>query len=64
MPDWKKEIHNRLTGLKLEPTRENEIVEELSQHLESLYEELRADNATAEEAYRVLSEELTDGQLR
>jgi predicted permease len=63
MPDWKKEIHNRLTGLKLEPTRENEIVEELSQHLESLYEELRADSATAEEACRVLLEELTDGQL-
>jgi hypothetical protein len=30
MPDWKPEIRRRLAGLKLEPTREAEIVEELS----------------------------------
>jgi hypothetical protein len=35
MIDWKEEIRQRLPGLKLEPTREAEIVEELAQHLES-----------------------------
>ena len=34
MIDWKKEIRQRLAGLKLKPTREAEIVEELAQHLE------------------------------
>ena len=41
MPEWKQEIHNRLTGLKLDPTRESEIVEELSEHLEDRCEGLR-----------------------
>jgi len=34
MPDWKKEIRERLAGLRLAPTREAEIVEELTQYLE------------------------------
>jgi len=63
MPEWKKEIRNRLIGLKLEPTRENEIVEELSQHFESLYAELRADGATKEEACRTILRELNQSEL-
>ena len=31
MPDWKPEIRQRLISLKLEPTREAAIVEELAQ---------------------------------
>jgi len=31
VPDWKPEIRQRLAGLKLEPTREAAIVEELAQ---------------------------------
>jgi hypothetical protein len=42
VPEWKLEIRKRLAGLKLEPTRESEIVDELSQHLEDRYQELRA----------------------
>jgi ABC-type lipoprotein release transport system permease subunit len=34
MPDWKPHIRSRLASLRLSPSRENEIVEELSQHLE------------------------------
>ena len=34
MPDWKKEIRERLAGLRLAPTREAEIVDELAQYLE------------------------------
>ena len=37
MPDWKPEIKRRLADLKLDPTREAEIVEELSQHLADHY---------------------------
>ena len=36
MPDWKEHVRPRLSGLRLSPTREAEIVEELSQHLRSL----------------------------
>jgi predicted permease len=50
MPEWKDEIKNRLASLKLEPTREAEIVEELSQHLEDRYAELLAGGATPDEA--------------
>ena len=39
MPDWNTEVRRRLAGLKLKPTRESEIVEELSQHLEDRYEQ-------------------------
>jgi hypothetical protein len=45
MIDWKLEIRKRLAGLMLEPTREAEIVEELSQHLEDRYLELRERSA-------------------
>ena len=45
MPDWKAEIKKQLADLKLAPVREAEIIEELAQHLESLYEELLADGA-------------------
>ena len=52
MPDWKKEISERLAGLRLSPMREAEIVEELAQYLEDGYEELLASGATREDAYR------------
>ena len=34
MPDWRYAIGRRLDGLRLPPTREAEVVEELSQHLD------------------------------
>jgi predicted permease len=60
MPEWKEEIRMRLAGSKLEPAREAEIVEELSQHLEDRYAELRAGAATPEEAYRATLVELRE----
>jgi predicted permease len=63
MQEWKTKIRKQLLALKLEPTRENEIVEELAQHFESLYAELRADGATKEEARRVILDELNEGKL-
>ena len=46
MPEWKDAIRNQLAGLKLAPAREAEIVEELAQHAEDRYRELRSDGAT------------------
>ena len=39
MPEFKEEIRKQLAKLQLPPTRENEIVEELAQHLQDQYDE-------------------------
>jgi predicted permease len=62
MPDWREEIRHQLMSLKLMPTRELEIIEELAQHMELLYEELLRDGATPEEAHRVILEELQENE--
>ncbi|HEX2490100.1 MAG TPA: hypothetical protein VHR27_11870, partial [Blastocatellia bacterium] len=63
MPDWKDEIRERLENSKLEPAREAEIVEELSQHLEDRYAELLTIGATQEEASRAALAELSPGEI-
>ncbi|HKS30596.1 MAG TPA: ABC transporter permease [Pyrinomonadaceae bacterium] len=59
MPDWNKEIRSRLAHLRLEPAREAEIVEELSQHLEDLYEEKLIEGSSEEEALQAALGELS-----
>ncbi|HEX7318320.1 MAG TPA: ABC transporter permease [Pyrinomonadaceae bacterium] len=63
MPDWRDEVRRRLAGLRLSPTRETEIVEELSQHLEDRYEQAVRSGATEEEARRAALQELTESDL-
>jgi putative ABC transport system permease protein len=63
MPDWKKEIRKRLSRLRLQPTREAEIVEELAQHLDDRYEQSLENGATQEEAYQAALLELTGSDL-
>jgi predicted permease len=63
MPGWKQEIIKRLADLKLEPTREAEIVEELAQHLEDRYKELMIGGTTPEESSRAALAELSDNEL-
>src|SRR5882672_863530 len=63
MPEWKPDISARLASLKLEPTREAEIVEELAQHLDDRYEALRVAGASDADAYRTAFAELNDGTL-
>ncbi len=63
MPDWKEEIRQQVSTLKLEPAREVEIVEELSQHLEDRYAELISGGATEDEAARVALAELSECAL-
>src|SRR5262245_6163710 len=53
MPEWNREIRQRLAELNLDASREAEIVEELSQHLDDRYAELRGrglDDAAARAA--------------
>jgi predicted permease len=49
-PDWKKEISDRLRGLRLAPVREAEIVAELAQLLEDYHEELLTGGTTEADA--------------
>jgi len=60
MPEWKNEIKDRLASLELDPAREAEIVEELSQHMEDRYAESLAGGATPDEAYRAALAELSE----
>jgi predicted permease len=52
MRDWKAEVRRRLSRLDLSPTREAEIVDELTQHLEDRYRDAIAGGASDEEAAR------------
>ncbi|MHB8527445.1 MAG: ADOP family duplicated permease [Candidatus Acidiferrales bacterium] len=58
MPEWNPEIVRRLAPLKLSPTREAEIADELAQHLEDRYQELLASGRTDDEACRTAIKEL------
>jgi hypothetical protein len=50
MPDWAREVRTRLSSLQLSPTREREIIEELTQHLDDRWCELMAGGASPDEA--------------
>ena len=59
-PDWTTDLRRRLAPLQLGPAREIEIIEELSQHLDQRYEELRATGVSQLEATRLVGEELLE----
>jgi putative ABC transport system permease protein len=63
MPDWKPEIRRRLDNLKLEPTREAEIVEELAQLLADCYAESLSSGATEAEACQRTLAELNGSEI-
>jgi predicted permease len=60
MPDWAREVCTRLSPLRLSPTRETEIVEELSQHLDDRWRELIAGGALPDEATQLTLAEFRD----
>ncbi|HEX3252469.1 MAG TPA: ABC transporter permease, partial [Pyrinomonadaceae bacterium] len=62
MPDWKREIGERLRGLNLSPPNEAEIVEELAQHLDDVYQRAISSGANEAEARRIALNELA-GEL-
>ena len=63
MPDWSSAIAARLARLRLRPAREREIIDELSQHLEDRYQELRAAGSSHDEAMRLAIDEIDDEDL-
>jgi predicted permease len=60
---WAGEVRARLSSLHLSPTREAEIVEELSQHLDDRYRELLAGGTSPEEATRLALGEFRSGNM-
>lgn len=60
MPDWKNLVRERLKTLRLNAGAESGLTEELAQHLEDQYRELRAGGATEEDAYHAAISELDD----
>src|SRR5215469_12472969 len=63
MPDWKAAIRERLASARLDAASETAMVEELAQHLEDRYQELRASGAPEEECHRCVLGELGDDDL-
>jgi putative ABC transport system permease protein len=63
MPDWAHEVRSRLSSLRLSPTREAEIVDELSQHLDDRYRELIAGGAHPDDAVRVTLADFRSGNV-
>ena len=60
MPEWKELIRRRLVELNLAPEREAEIAEELAQHAEDRYEELKLSGVSDSEALRLTLNEVLD----
>ncbi|HEV8394632.1 MAG TPA: ABC transporter permease [Vicinamibacterales bacterium] len=63
MREWAPHVRPRLSSLRLTPVRENEIVEELSQHLEDRWRELVTGGTGEDEAARLALAELGEGTL-
>ena len=64
MPDWREEIAHRLRGARLAPADEAAITEELQQHVDDRYAELRAAGQSDAAARRTALDELGDDELR
>jgi len=58
--DWRAEIAKRLTSLRLTPQQEADVAEELAQHAEDRFQELRASGATDVDARRMVIADLDD----
>jgi predicted permease len=63
VPDWAAEVRARLRSLRLSATRESEIVEELSQHLEDRWRDLIAGGAAPDEATRLSLADFREGNV-
>jgi hypothetical protein len=61
--DWAPHVRSRLSSLRLSPTREHEIVEELSQHLEDRWRELVAGGTPEDDATRLALAGFREGNL-
>ena len=60
MHDWRDELRQRLAGLNLAPTREAELIDELSEHLTEREASLLRNGTPPDEARRIALDEITD----
>ncbi|MGA2132211.1 MAG: ABC transporter permease [Bryobacteraceae bacterium] len=60
MPEWKELVRRQLVELRLRPEREAEIAEELAQHAEDRYKELKLSGVSDVEALRLTLNEVLD----
>ncbi len=60
IPDWNRIVRDRLGDLKLDPTAEAEIIDELAQHLEDRYQDLLASGVSEPDARRLAADPLND----
>jgi putative ABC transport system permease protein len=63
MPEFREAVRERLAALCLSPTREAEIIEELSQHLEDQYEQAISRGADEAKAREAVLAELDENDL-
>ena len=63
MLDWKQQIRAQLAPLALDAEQELEIVEELSLHLEAVYDKALTRGASESEALALALAQIKDGQL-
>ncbi len=63
MPDWRDEVRRRLAASGLDPATEDDVSEELAQHLDDRYRELRAEGLTRDDARGVVLRELDANEL-
>src|SRR6478752_5837003 len=63
MHDWPEHVRRRIAGMSLDPAREAAAVEEIAQHMDDRYEELRASGIAEEEARRSVLSELEGDAL-
>ena len=52
MPDWKHYVRNNLPPLALGPEHELEMVDEMAQHLEAVYEDALAEGEAEQDALK------------
>ena len=64
MRDWNSLVRQRLSTLDLGLAREEAIAEELGAHLEWKFDELVREGASEDEAFRTVTEDLSDEKLR
>jgi len=63
MREWDEEISRWLARMRPEPSREAEIIKELTRRLDDRYEAMLAQGATEREAYRATLAALNEGRL-
>jgi len=63
MPDWKALVRARLSGCGLHPAHEMDVIEELTQHVEDRYEQLRTSGVSEDEAQALSLREIDGDDL-